>query len=82
MSLHESRENFLKIQLSSSESTFYIYKKKIKNALFNMFFHLLKDIQSNLLLECLNILIQYIQLLYFPFNSYVKINNIYITDLV
>jgi hypothetical protein len=82
MSLHESRENFLKIQLSSSESTFYIYKKKIKNALFNMFFHLLKDIQSNLLLECINIVIQYIQLIYFPFNSYVKINNLYIMNLV
>ena len=38
--------------------------------------------KPNLTLECLNILIQYIQLLYFPFNSYVKINNIYITDLV
>ncbi len=72
MSLLESKENFLKLHLSNSETTFYIYMKKIKHALFNMFFHLLKDIQSNLLLECLNILIQYIQLLYFPFNYYVK----------
>ena len=72
MSFHETKENLLKLELSNSENIYSIYKKKFTNALFNMFFYLLKDMKPNLTLECLNILIQYIQLLYFPFNYYVK----------
>ena len=74
MSNNESNDTLLKIHLSEHESKYVKFKKKIKNTLFNLFFLLLKDNKSNILLECISLIIQYIQLLYFPFDSYVNKN--------
>jgi len=71
MSNPESNEIFMKIHLSEQESTFSKLQNKIKNIIFNMFFILLKDKSSNLLIECISLLVQYLQILYYPFDGYV-----------
>jgi hypothetical protein len=76
MSNPETNEIFMKIHLSEQESKFAKFQNKVKNILFNMFFILLKDKKSNLLIECLSLLVQYMQILYYPFDGYVKIKKI------
>jgi hypothetical protein len=72
MSNPESNPIFLKVHLSERERKFSKFKRHIKNIIFNMFFVLLKDYRTNLLIECLGLLVEYIQILYYPFDGYVK----------
>jgi len=72
MSNQDSNEIFMKINLSENETKIRKFEKKIKNCLFYMFFLFLKDNESNVLLESISIIFQYLQIMYFPFDSYVK----------
>ena len=68
-----NKENlFLNIHLSEKENRLIRVKKKIKESLYYMYFVLLKNHQQILLTECISIILQYVQFLYFPFDSYVK----------
>ena len=64
---------FLKIHISEKESLLLKIEKQIKESLFYMFLLLLKNHQTTLLMECISIILQYIQFMYFPFDSYVKL---------
>ena len=77
MSNPETNEIFMKIHLSEQESKFAKFQNKIKNIIFNMFFILLKEKRSTILIECISLLVQYMQILYYPFDWYVKIKNQY-----
>ena len=71
--LNELNNNLMKIKLSQKQNKLatFIYDTKI--GLFRLFNELLKDYKPSLLFECVSIIIQYCQLLYFPFNGYVRI---------
>ena len=63
---------FMKIHISEKEINFIKFKKKFKESLFYMYFVLLKNYKQILLLECLSITLEYLQFLYFPFDSYLN----------
>ena len=73
---------FLNIHLSEKESFLLRIEKQLKEGLFYMFFILLKNYQPTLLMECISIILQYIQFMYFPFDSYVKLYYLKIYSLM
>ncbi len=72
MSNAPSNETFMKIHISESESKFQKFQRQLKNSLFHLIFLLLKDTNSSYFFQIINLIIQYIQIMYFPFYSYVK----------
>ena len=73
---------FMNIHLSEKESFLIRIEKQLKESLFYMFFTLLKKHQPTLLMECISIILQYIQFMYFPFDSYVKLYYLNIYSLM
>ena len=67
-----SNEIFMKIHLTENESNFQKFEKELKNSLFYLFFLLSKEAKSNLFIESISLIFQYLQIMYYPFNSYVK----------
>lgn len=63
---------FLEVIIHKKESKFFKLKSLIKESLFYFFYLLLKDGHHLLYLECISIAYQYLQILYFPFDSYVN----------
>ena len=68
----DNKDLFMKIHLSEKESRFMKFQKEFKESLFYMFFVLLKNYKQVLLIECISIILEYLQFLYFPFDSYVN----------
>ena len=73
MSNRDSEEIFMKFHISKNQSNYKQFEKKLKENLFYMFFLLMKENESNFILECVSIIFQYLQMMYFPFDTYVKI---------
>ena len=82
MSNQDSDEIFMKINISESETKFSKFEKKIKNCLFYMFFLFLKDNESHVFLESVSIIFQYLQIMYYPFDSYVKYIKLFIYNIL
>ncbi len=72
MSNSTTNEIFMKIHISENESKYQKFQKRFKNSLFYLIFLMLKDTDSNLFFQIILLIIQYIQIMYFPFYSYVK----------
>ena len=70
--MDKNKNLFLKIHLSEKESELIKFQKQFKESLFYMFFVLLKNYKQVLLIECISIILEYLQFLYFPFDSYVN----------
>ena len=68
----DNKDLFMKIHLSEKEGKFMKFQKEFKESLFYMFFVLLKNYKQVLLIECISIILEYLQFLYFPFDSYVN----------
>ena len=68
----DNKALFMKIHLSEKEGKFMKFQKEFKESLFYMFFVLLKNYKQVLLIECISIILEYLQFLYFPFDSYVN----------
>lgn len=49
-----------------------LFYDKVKNAIFNLYFLLLKDLNTNFWYEAISIIIEYIQLYCFPIGGTVK----------
>ncbi len=73
----EDDNNLMKITIHKNESYFLKLKSQIKESFFYFIFLLIKDGHHFLYLECISIAYQYLQIMYFPFDSYVKINIYY-----
>ena len=73
MSNPPSNDIFMRIHISENESKFQKFQKQLKKSLFYLIFLLSKDTDSNLFFQSIILIIQYIQIMYFPFYSYVKI---------
>ena len=67
----------LSITIHRNDSYFLKLKTQIKESFFYFIFLLIKDGHHFLYLECISIAYQYLQMFYFPFDSYVKINIYY-----
>ncbi len=72
MSNSTTNEIFMKIHISENESKYQKFQKRFKNSLFYLIFLMLKDTDSNFFFQIILLIIQYIQIMYFPFYSYVK----------
>ena len=72
MSNSTTNEIFMKIHISENESKYQKFQKRFKNSLFYLIFLMLKDTNSNFFFQIILLIIQYIQIMYFPFYSYVK----------
>ena len=68
----EDDNRFLNINIQRNESYFLKLKTQIKESFFYFIFLLIKDGHHFLYLECISIAYQYLQILYFPFDSYVN----------
>ena len=67
-----SNENFMKMDFSLNTIKYTKFERKIRDSIFYMYFLLLKDTDSSLFLESISLVFQYLQILYYPFDSYVK----------
>lgn len=67
-----SNENYMKMDFSLNTSKYTKFERKIRDSIFYMYFLLLKDTDSSLFLESISLVFQYLQILYYPFDSYVK----------
>lgn len=67
-----SNENYMKMDFSLNTIKYTKFERKIRDSIFYMYFLLLKDTDSSLFLESISLVFQYLQILYYPFDSYVK----------
>ena len=67
-----SNENYMKMDFSLTTIKHSKFERKIRDSIFYMYFLLLKDTDSSLFLESISLVFQYLQILYYPFDSYVK----------
>jgi hypothetical protein len=65
--------NLVKMDFSLNTIKYSKFERKIRDSIFYMYFLLLKDTDSSLFLESISLVFQYLQILYYPFDSYVKI---------
>ena len=65
-------KDFIKLKLNQKENKLILYFKEIKKGLFYLFNELLKDYKPSITFECINIIFQYCQLMYFPLDGYVN----------
>lgn len=70
---NEFNKNFMKIKFYDEESKFLIFLNEIKISIFFLFYELLKEYDPSLIFECVSVILQYLQLMYYPFDGYVRI---------
>ena len=63
---------FMKIKLEQ-ENKFINFLCEIKISFFYLFYELLKEYDPSLIFECVSVILQYLQLMYYPFDGYVRI---------
>ena len=63
---------FMKIKLEQ-ENKFINFLCEIKISFFYLFYELLKEYDPSLTFECISVILQYLQLMYYPFDGYVRI---------
>jgi hypothetical protein len=63
---------FMKIKLEQ-ENKFINFLREIKISFFYLFYELLKEYDPSLIFECVSVILQYLQLMYYPFDGYVRI---------
>ncbi len=63
---------FMKIKLEQ-ENEFINFLCEIKISFFYLFYELLKEYDPSLIFECVSVILQYLQLMYYPFDGYVRI---------
>jgi len=63
----------LNLQLYQKENKLMKNYNKIKQNIFDLFYELLKYYNPSLNFICISLLLQYFQLMYYPFNDYVRI---------
>ena len=63
---------FMKIKLEQ-ENKFINFLREIKISFFFFFYELLKEYDPSLIFECVSVILQYLQLMYYPFDGYVRI---------
>ena len=63
---------FMKIKLEQ-ENKFINFLCEIKISFFYLFYELLKEYDPSLFFECISVILQYLQLMYYPFDGYVRI---------
>ena len=65
-------KDFIKLKLNQKENKLLSYFNEIKKGLFYLFNELLKDYKPSITFECINVIVQYFQLMYFPLDEYVN----------
>ena len=70
---NESNKNLMKFQLIEGKNQLTILMNKIKISFFYLFNELLKDYKTSIIFECISIILQYSQIMYYPFEEFVRI---------
>ncbi len=70
---NESNKNLMKFQLIEGKNQLTILINKIKISFFYLFNELLKDYKTSIIFECISIILQYSQIMYYPFEEFVRI---------
>ena len=71
--LEDINRQILYIQLFKKESKLLKKYNKLKQNIFDLFYELLKSYNPSLSFVHISLLLQYFQLMYYPFNDYVRI---------
>ena len=70
---NEFNKNLMKFQLIEGKNQLTILTNKIKISFFYLFNELLKDYKTSIIFECISIILQYSQIMCYPFEEFVRI---------
>ena len=73
MSGRNDRNKIFFFFLLEQENKFINFLREIKISFFYLFYELLKEYDPSLIFECVSVILQYLQLMYYPFDGYVRI---------